>query len=168
MNASQWILWVTSRLRTSKRLFSVPPTTTLNIHQQHNIFIENIYTHLINKGWTYRTVEYRGFLTCFLSISLFVKVVSVLKRGEGGAPVGRWTPLHGNGASPGEWSSGGEVAQGMCSPGVDIHPLAECPINLRMQSISQTEDWWWLTQDVYINSLDLIMDTNSQWNHFLR
>lgn len=72
-------------------------TTTLNIHQQHNIvffsFIENIYTHVINKGRARRTAEYSScFLTCFLSISLLWKK-SLYRKGdlESGRRGGRWS-----------------------------------------------------------------------------
>lgn len=70
----------------------------------------------------------------------FVKEVSVSKRGPGvGGGAGLWKPLHGRGASPGEWSSIDEAAGGDAA-WLDIHPLAECPINLRMQSIRQAAD----------------------------
>lgn len=69
----------------------------------------------------------------------------------------------------------GETAGGGAAR-VDIHPPAECPINLWMQSIRQTADWWCLTQEAkeilsplkhglnitrpkgaYFNSLDLMI-----------
>lgn len=67
----------------------------------------------------------------------FVKQVSVLKRGQGG----RWSveTTTWKRGSPGEWSSVGEAAGGDAA-WLDIHPPAECPINLRMQSIRQAAD----------------------------
>lgn len=38
--------------------------------------------------------------------------------------------------SPGEWRLGGEAAGGD-APRVQIHPPAECPVNLQMQSVSR-------------------------------
>lgn len=51
---------------------------------------------------------------------------------------GLWKPLHGRGALL-ENGARGEVAGGDAGR-LDIHPPAECPINLRMQSVRQAVD----------------------------
>lgn len=61
----------------------------------------------------------------------FVKQVSVLKRVGGRRG---FSCLEDGAGSDGEAAGGGAAAR------VDARPPAECPINLRMQSIRQTAD----------------------------